>query len=101
VQGCIVPVLNSRLLFQLPAKQLNPDDIFIIIKTEDFSTIIIADDIYKILENPTEPVLPVNHSTEKNTLWKGMIHLDEKIVLIQDIDYLVSLMKEEGIYGVH
>ncbi len=100
MQGSILPVLNSRLLFQLPAKQLNPDDIFIIIKTADFSVILIADAIYKILENPTEPVLPVSHPIGKNTPWRGMIHLGEKIVLIQDIEYLISLMKAEGIYGV-
>ena len=100
VQGRILPVLNSRQLFQLPAKQLEPDDIFIIIKSSDFNLILIADEIYRILENPTEPILPVNHSATKNTLWNGMLHLDEKIVLIQDIEYLVSFMKEEGIYGV-
>lgn len=99
VQGSLLPVLNTRHCFNHDERNICPEDIFIIVKQHDFSIILIADEIHKIIEQLEIPLIPVSPNQDISVPWLGMLHLDEKIVLIPDLDKLKLELKQDGIYG--
>lgn len=93
-QGRVIPVVDLRRRFRLPAREMLPDDRFIIARTASRLVALAADDVAGVREcSPREMVLAADALPFAEYL-QGVAKLEEGLVLITDLDAFLSLDEE-------
>ncbi len=97
VQGRVLPVVDLRARFQLPAKKLAPASQFVIADTSRRCVVLLVDGVDGVVEcdenefDAAETILPgLEHL-------KGILRLRDGVVLIQDLAQLLSLDEEAAL----
>ncbi|MBI9067833.1 MAG: purine-binding chemotaxis protein CheW [Salinivirgaceae bacterium] len=88
--GDIIPVVNLRKLFALPDKQVELSDHLIIVKTPKQTIALWVDALGKIIERGLTDISKSTKFFYKTDSVSSVTKLDDKIVLIQDLDKLLS-----------
>ena len=91
VAGCVLPVLNLRRHFGLPERAISPADLFLIANTARRTVVLVVDEAQGVLEYPAiEMIRPAQIFPGLEHL-RGVIRLDDGLVLIQDMEKCLSL----------
>lgn len=94
VAGQIIPVVDVRKRFGLPVREMIPDDELIIADTGTRTVALLIDHV-----NGVRQISPGQQIQTKETLpyagyIKGVIKLEEELILIYDLEQFLSLNEE-------
>ena len=93
VQGRVLSVIDLRGCFNLPSREVDPDDVLVIVRTAGGNVALAADGVDGVGEWPEqatvlkEEILPVPQHLE------GVVKLADGLVLICDLDEIIRGQK--------
>ena len=90
----IIPVMNLRCRFNLPRREVQPEDKLIIVNTGERIVALWVDSVEEILELPASDVVPSNDILPCIEEFAGTIIRDNGLTLIYDLERLLSLEEE-------
>jgi purine-binding chemotaxis protein CheW len=85
IHGELVPVINTRRMLFLPERDLDIDDVFVIIKHSQRPMVLIADEVDQVVTIDPSRIVPAETLVGHNSPWQGLLVLDDGLVLIQDL----------------
>ena len=91
LQGRIVPVMNTRRRFELPEREIQLGDHFIVAQAGRRIVALVADDTQGIVEKAPEEVISTEAFLSDLPYVRGVIRLHDGIVLIHDLARFLSL----------
>jgi len=93
-QGHIIPVLDIRARFHLPARAMDCDDRFIIARTAKRSVALLVDDVVDTRELADGAFVEARLALPFAEYLQGVVSLDDQLVLIYDLEQFLSLAEE-------
>ncbi len=90
VHGQIVPVLSMRLRFGLPQPALGPDDQFVLASSAGRAVALLIDEAQAVIERAPGEVVAATQFTAGSAQIKGLVKLDDGLVLIHDLEQVLS-----------
>lgn len=97
LNGEIIPVVNIRKRFNLPEKAVNLRDQLIIARTAKRKVAILADVVTGVIEILPEQMVASEKILPGSAYVAGVIKLPDGMVLIHDLDTLLSLEEEKAL----
>ena len=94
VHGSVLPVVNLRLRFQLPAKKLVSSAHFIVSHTLQRPVILLVDSIEGVIECDEQEIALADAILPGIEHVKGALKLQDGIILIHDLGRLLSIEEE-------
>lgn len=95
IQGRIIPVVNIRKRFNLPEREMDLRDQFIIARTSRRAVALVVDAVSGAVELPEEKVNKAEEILPRLQYVEGVVKLDGDMVLILNLDQLLSLEEEK------
>ncbi len=95
VQGEVIPVVDIRKRFRLPLREMRLSDQIIIARTSRRTVALLADEAGEILERPE--VVDAQRVVPGMEYVKGVVKLEDGMVLIHDLDTFLSLDEEAAL----
>ena len=95
VQGEIVPVVNVRRRFDLPEREIEPNDQLLLARASRRLVALAADAVIGVIECPPSSVIVSERVLPGLEYVEGVVKLEDGLVLIHDLDKFLSL-EEEG-----
>jgi purine-binding chemotaxis protein CheW len=89
VAGQVLPVFNLRRRFRLPERALDPTDHFLIARTTRGAVVLAVDSAEGILDCPATPLVDEQSAGPLGRI-RGVIQLEDGLVLIQDLEHFLS-----------
>ncbi len=96
-QGVVIPVINIRPLLKLPAREIDCDDRFIIVRTSKRLVALLVDDVVGTREIVDGMFVSAKKSLPFAENLLGVAKLDNEMVLIYDLENLLTLDEEENL----
>lgn len=96
-QGRIIPVLDIRARFRLPARPIDCNDRFIIARTAKRTVALVVDDVVDTRELPEGALIEARQALPFTEYLQGVVKLDDSLVLISDLEQFLSLEEETGL----
>lgn len=93
-QGRVIPVVDMRRRFRLPARQMRLDDRFIIARTPRRLVALAADDVVGVREIGPRELVSTAEALPFAGFLQGVAKLEDGLVLISDLDAFLSLDEE-------
>ncbi|MHB8580263.1 MAG: chemotaxis protein CheW [Ignavibacteriaceae bacterium] len=93
--GIIIPVIDIRKRFNLPPRELDLNDLFIIAKTSKRSVVLIVDSVAGVHELDYNNVIYAEEAFPFADYLSGIAKIETNIVLINDLDKFLSLDEEK------
>jgi purine-binding chemotaxis protein CheW len=90
VQGRVLPVFNMRRKFGLPERAVDPADHFLIAHTARRTVVLVIDAPHGVVEQAATAVTPAASISANLEQIRGVIQLDDGLVLIHDLEHLLS-----------
>lgn len=97
VQGRIIPVIDVRRRFRLPAREMELEDRFIIASTPRRPVALLVDSVAGVRELTKRQMVGVEQSLPFAEYLKGVAKLEDNLVLVQDLDQFLSLDEENAL----
>jgi purine-binding chemotaxis protein CheW len=97
VQGRVLPVLDIRKRFRLPAREMKPDDRFIIARTATRQVALVVDSVAGVHELTEAEMVSAKEALPFAQYLEGVVKLDGNLVLIHDLDQFLSLDEEKAL----
>lgn len=97
VQGQVIPVVDARKRFRLPAGEMNLDDRFIIARTPRRLVALAVDSVAGIRELEDRQVVNAEQALPFAGYIQGVAKLEDGVVLIYDLDQFLSLDEEKAL----
>jgi purine-binding chemotaxis protein CheW len=94
VQGRIIPVFNMRKRFRLPEHEIELSDQFIIAHTAKRTVALVADGVKDIIDRSDQEIISAEEIVPGLEYVKGVVKLEDGLVLIHDLDTFLSLKEE-------
>ncbi|MBP1473715.1 purine-binding chemotaxis protein CheW [Frateuria sp. MAH-13] len=93
LRGAIVPVLDLRLRFGVAREEYTPTTVTVIVAVDGRNFGIVVDAVSDVLDAADSEVRPVPDmgTTVDTEYLKGLIGVDERMVLLLDVDRLLRL----------
>jgi purine-binding chemotaxis protein CheW len=96
-RGDIIPVLNLRQIFCLESLKHDEYTVIIIVKSNEKTFGMIVDSVSDIITIPEANIQPSEFSSKEKTKYlKAMVKLEERLVLMLDLDKVVDFDKIEA-----
>jgi purine-binding chemotaxis protein CheW len=93
-QGRILPVLDIRKRFRLPARELRLDDRFIIARTARWHVALVVDSVVGVHELTDRQMVSAKRALPFAQYLTGVAKVEDNLVLIHDLDQFLSLDEE-------
>jgi len=93
-QGQIIPVVDVRKRFRLPAREIGTDDRFIIARTSRRLVALMVDSVVGMRALSNQEVVDAEQSLPFAGYIQGAAKVEDNIVLIYDLDKFLSLDEE-------
>jgi purine-binding chemotaxis protein CheW len=93
-QGRILPVLDIRKRFRLPAREMKPDDRFIIARTSRRQVALVVDSVVGVHKLAEREMVSAKEALPFAQYLKGVAKVENNLVLIHDLDQFLSLDEE-------
>ena len=93
----ILPVVNLRKKLSFQDKQVDLNDLFILLQTKNLKTVLIADSIYGIIDYDEDLLKAIDENILKPEYLKGTLTIENEIVLIYDLEKFLNLEEEQRI----
>lgn len=97
VHGSVLPVVNLRVRFQLPAKKLVPSAHFIVAHTLQRPVVLLVDSIEGVVECDEQDIALADAILPGIEHIKGALRLKDGIILIHDLGRLLSIEEEAAL----
>lgn len=97
VAGDILPVFNVRGRFHLPERPIDPADQFLIARTARRSVVLHIDAALGVIERPGEAIFPSATLAPDLAHIRGVIPLEDGLLLIQDLEQFLSPQEERAL----
>lgn len=98
-QGRIIPVVDIRRRFRLPARETGPDDRFIIARAAQRQVALAADSVAGIRELTDQERVSAGQAVPFAENLKGVAKIDGDLILIYDLDRFLSLDEEQKLHA--
>jgi purine-binding chemotaxis protein CheW len=95
--GRIIPVVDMRKRFRLPAKEVGLYDHLIIARTSKREIAFIADDVAGVLEYRGAEMTPADLIVPGLEYLEGVLQLGDGLVFIHDLERFLSLDEESSL----
>ncbi|HON41793.1 MAG TPA: chemotaxis protein CheW [Bacillota bacterium] len=102
LRGRVIPVIDLRKRFGLPEAPHTKDTRIVVVHLDDNLIGVIVDAVSQVLRIPAdivEPPSPVLAGVDSRYL-RGIAKLDEKLVILLDLDFVLSRREQEAISEV-
>jgi len=102
LRGRVIPVIDLRKRFGLPDAVHTKDTRIVVVHLDDNLIGVIVDAVSQVLRIPAdivEPPSPVLAGVDSRYL-RGIAKLDEKLVILLDLDFVLSRREQEAISEV-
>jgi purine-binding chemotaxis protein CheW len=99
MQGKVLPVLDVRQRFRLPARDLALTDQVIIARTARRTVALVTDRVAGLVEYTADQVAAPRDIVPGVEHVEGVVKLGDGMVLIHDLDRFLSLDEEEALDG--
>ncbi len=86
----IIPILDIRHLFGLEKKSVELSDQIVLVKSGRLHAGILADKTHRVIEIEDDAIIRGETISYGNTYLKGVVKLEDDVVLISDIDTFLS-----------
>ncbi len=93
-QGRIIPVINTRKLFDLPDQELKLSDRFIIARTSKRTVALAVDAVNGVISPSTQEVSQTEDIADDIEYFEGVLNLEDGMIPIHDLDQLLSCEEE-------
>lgn len=93
--GDIIPVINMRKRFNLPARKLEPQDQFIIANTTKRLVALIVDSVLNIQELNNYQITSTERELPYAEYISGVAKTEDNLILITDLEKFLSLEEEK------
>ena len=90
IAGQVLPVFNLRQRFELPERALRPADHFLIARLAERTVVLVIDTPGGLIDGALHSVVDANEITEGLPHIRGVIVREDGLVLIHDLDRLLS-----------
>ena len=97
VQGRIVPVVNIRRRFQLPERDINIKDHFIVCRTDHLNVAILVDTVLDIIECSQKDIIEQTNILTDIDYVEGVVKSAEGMILIHDLNKFLSTKESDMI----
>ncbi len=97
VGGTVVPVLSLRLRFGHPDRPVRISDQFLIARTPTRPVALVVDEALSVMTVPPEAVSAASTVVPGLEHLRGVVTLDDGIVLIHDLETCLSLDEERAV----
>jgi len=97
--GVVVPVIDLRRRFGHPPRDLRLSDQLLIASTPRRSVALLVDETNGVIEASPEGCAPASEILPSLALIDGAVKLEDGLILIHDLDRLLSLDEETAIDG--
>jgi purine-binding chemotaxis protein CheW len=94
LHGELLPVMDVRSRFRLPARVLDVDDQFIVVRTASRRLVFPVDRVTDVRKINGENAVDTTQTLPFEDYLSGIIKLDGDIVLIHDVDAFLSMDEE-------
>jgi purine-binding chemotaxis protein CheW len=94
-QGRILPVVDIRRRFRLPARDIRLSDHLLIARTARRTVALALDAVTGIVEGSAQAVITAEEILPGLEYVEGVIKLEDGLILIHDLDTLLSLEEEQ------
>ena len=94
-QGRIIPVVDVRKRFRLPAREMDVDDRFIVARTSKRLVALAADSVIGVRTLADREVVSAEQALPFAEYLQGVAKMEDGIVLIYDLDQFLSLDEEQ------
>ncbi len=91
IQGAVTPVLSFRRRFGWPERPIVPEDHLILARAADRNVGLLVDEPEGVVEKDASRVIPPERLAPGLEKFRGLVQLEEGLVLIQDLDRFFSL----------
>ena len=90
VEGRVIPVVNSRRRLGLPEREVEPDDLFIIVNENDLSLALVADEVKPVLEIEEQQVVTSEKMLPGAGMVNGVAKVEDGMIVILSIAQTLS-----------
>lgn len=97
IQGRIVPVVDVRRRFRLPEHDVRPGDQIIVARTAARPVALAVDAASGVIECPAERFVAAAAIVPGTEYVKGVVKLEDGMILIHDLDKFLSLEEEKSL----
>jgi purine-binding chemotaxis protein CheW len=97
VQGQVIPVVDIRQCFGLPTREINLNDQFILARTAQRRVALLADSVSGIHELKDRELVAVDEVLPGAEFIQGVVKLNDTLVLICDLNQILSFEVEPGL----
>lgn len=94
VQGRVVPVVDIRKRFNLPARDVKLSDHILIGKTSKRSIAILVDNVSDIIESSKRDIIEQDQILSDMEYIQGVVKLNDGILLVHDLEKLLTAEEE-------
>jgi purine-binding chemotaxis protein CheW len=94
VRGCIVPVVDTRRRFGLPAREVNLSDHLIIARTSRRVVALLVDVVAGVVQHSRAAITAADQILRNLDYVEGVVKLDDGLILIHDLDTFISAVEE-------
>lgn len=94
VRGCIVPVVDTRRRFGLPAREVNLSDHLIIARTSRRVVALLADVVAGVVQHSRAAITAADQILRNLEYVEGVVKLDDGLIFIHDLDTFLSAVEE-------
>lgn len=94
-RGCVVPVVDTRRRFGLPAREIHLSDHLIIARTSKRVVALLADAVAGVVEHSRAAITAANEILHTLDYVEGVIKLEDGLVFIHDLDTFLSAVEEQ------
>lgn len=97
VRGHVVPVVDLRRRFRLPARDIAPSDAFILARTPRRTVALVADAVGGVLESADDALVPAESVLPRLEYVEGIVKLRDGLILIHDPGKFLALDEEAAL----
>ena len=97
VEGKVLPVLNLRRRFLLPEREIGPEDQFLIAYSSQRPVVLVIDEAHGVIECEPSAIVVADRIVPGIEQFKGIVRMDDGLVLIHDLDKFLSLDEERDL----
>jgi purine-binding chemotaxis protein CheW len=97
VEGRIIPVVNTRKRLGLPEREIELDDLFIIVNGRDRGLALVGDEVLPVLEIPDKLLVSSDDVLPGRKFVQGITDTDSGMIMVLDIDEALSFEERNGL----
>jgi purine-binding chemotaxis protein CheW len=97
VQGRVIPVVEMRRRFRIPARDIRLSDHLLIARTARRTVALALDAVTGIVERSAPAVVAAEEILPGLEYVAGVLKLEDGLILIHDLDTLLSLEEEQAL----